>query len=421
MQSFRAHPIQRRCTCEVKRLPKQLVTALGRAGGVAGLFVGLSSSATAQDDAAPASDEELQLHLEQIQQELEELKRQMNALEPGYTRFLVTGRASVNFTAREHDESTFTARLNPVLLWKLSDQLLAGTSFELRAADDDSDVELQWANLSLVLSDNLTLRGGLFLTPLSYFQEQLYPAAINKLPDKPIFATGRGQIIPESSLGFELRGAAPIGSTKVTYSAYIANGPALETSGPSAGQFDFRNFSDVNDSKAIGAQVGWLPVANLEFVYGIQFADVAPDSGTIDDTNVLLHSFAVNYLTEDDWLKGRLDARAEFDFADFDGLIDLGAGPFNNDRTGGYAQVAYRPTHLGSIMRDLEGVFRWDFLNQSSDAPQPQDQQRYTVGLNYWVAPTTVLKVAYQFSDIDDPTGQRESDHAVLFQLGMGF
>src|SRR5262245_12136609 len=130
------------------------------------LPLALVGAARAQE-AQPESTAELQQRLEQLEREVQELKDDLDALEPGTSRFLLTGRASVNFTAREGDDSTFGARVNPALLWKLSDELFAGTSFELRLEDDQTDVDLQWAYITVVLNDHLMIRGGLFLTPLS--------------------------------------------------------------------------------------------------------------------------------------------------------------------------------------------------------------------------------------------------------------
>jgi hypothetical protein len=379
-----------------------------------------SDSAIAQDDSSQ-SPAELRERVESLEKEVEDLKRHVNEVEPGSTRALLTGRASVNFTAPEHGDSTFALRFNPVLLWKLSDDLLAGAGLDLQVRDDDTDAELQWAHLTLVLNDNVMVRGGLFLTPLSYFQEQLYPSAVNRLPDKPLYLSGGGQLVPESSLGFELRGASLLGAGRLTYSVYVSNGPSIEVSGENAGRLDFRNFTDVNDNKAVGAQIGLVLLPEWEITYGLQFANVAPDGAGLNDIDLFTHALAINYQIESEAISGRLEARAEFVLGDFEGDIDLGDGPFDNDRTGGYVQIAYRPTMMEGFIGDLEGVLRWDFLNQPSDAPRPEDEQRFTIGLDYWIAPTTVFKIAYQIDDVDDPSGRRDSSNALLMQLGMGF
>jgi hypothetical protein len=402
--------------------PHQRHAAAALAALLTSLMV-LSARGQDVDSQAPPNDEpsELADRIEELERELRSIKEDVKAIEPGSTKTLISGRASVNFTAPEHGDSTFSLKFNPVLLWKLSDELLAGTSFELRVEDDDTEVDLQWANLTFAMNDGIVVRAGLFLTPFSYFQEQLFPAAINRLPDKPLYLAGGGQLAPESSLGVEARGAALFGSTRLTYSAYVSNGPTIRTDGDDAGRFDFRNFTDVNQSKAIGGQIGLAPLPEWEFTYGIQYANVSPDGAGLGDIDVLLHAFAANYQMENEMLGGRLEARAEYVLADFADELDFGSGPFSNDRSGAYAQIAYRPIYAGGFIKDLEGVFRWDMLDQPSGAPHPEDEQRFTFGIDYWIAPTTVVKFAYQIDDVDDPTGRRESSDAVLMQLGMGF
>jgi phosphate-selective porin len=106
--------------------------------------------------------------------------------------------------------------------------------------------------------------------------------------------------------------------------------------------------------------------------------------------------------------------------ADFAKDLDLGAGSFDNDRSGGSAQVAYRPTKVES-MKNLEGVLRYDALEQPSGAPLPGDEKRWTIGVNYWATPRTVVKLAYEFDTVSDPSGQASANNALYLQWAMGF
>lgn len=71
-----------------------------------------------------------------------------------------------------------------------------------------------------------------------------------------------------------------------------------------------------------------------------------------------------------------------------------------------------------AILKNLEAVFRYDRLNQQG-TPTGVDENRYTVGLNYWLAASTVFKVAYEFDRQSGP----EADHhnGVLVQFVTGF
>ena len=98
--------------------------------------------------------------------------------------------------------------------------------------------------------------------------------------------------------------------------------------------------------------------------------------------------------------------------------IDNTPTRFNNDRNAGYLQLAYRPTLIeGKLLKNTEFVFRYDRLNVSKSAPNGGYDQRYTFGVDYWINPSTVVKIAYE---IDDREQGRNND-AFFIQGVMGF
>ena len=62
-------------------------------------------------------------------------------------------------------------------------------------------------------------------------------------------------------------------------------------------------------------------------------------------------------------------------------------------------------------------------INNPSGAPAASgfDEKRWTLGLNYWLGSSTVIKAAYQFGDRRTPGAGRENVNAILFQAAMGF
>jgi hypothetical protein len=63
------------------------------------------------------------------------------------------------------------------------------------------------------------------------------------------------------------------------------------------------------------------------------------------------------------------------------------------------------------VLRNFEAVLRYDYLDL--DTPYGGASHRLTPGLDYWLAPSAVLKFAYQFdSDLPD---------AFVAQFGLGF
>ena len=114
------------------------------------------------------------------------------------------------------------------------------------------------------------------------------------------------------------------------------------------------------------------------------------------------------------WVWSRVD---QFSY-DPDGTVG-GPFPFKNNRNGGYAQVAYRPSRLENrFIKNLESVVRYDMLNQAR-TQTGVDERRLTLGLNYWLAPSAVLKVAYE---LDHQSGSNADRHdAFLAQFAIGF
>lgn len=363
---------------------------------------------------------ETEARLNEHDQKLEELDNQVKGLTLGSQKFHLGGFIEGSFTAPEHGNSMFGAAIKPIFLWKLSEQLYAAGAVEFEIEDNDSKANIEYGYVGYNVTDYLSLRAGVLLHPLDTFQQSLHPSWINLLPDAPMFADDGG-LAPEKGTGVEARGAFQTKVGKFNYTAWATNGPSLNETGDGAGTYNLDEFSDINSNKAFGARVGYLPIPSVEVYYGFQFNDVIASDSTLPSNYVAMHDFGVSYVTEASWATGRIDARAEFLFADMDKKIDLGSGPFNNDRSGGYVQLGYRPTQAGCFLKDFEPIVRWDFLHAPNGAPDPSDRQRWTVGLDYWVSPRAVAKVAYEFDDVSDPSGNARSNNAFLAQVVIGF
>src|SRR5207237_8022910 len=119
----------------------------------------------------------------------------------------------------------FSATFNPIFLWELSPKLLFEGRLELELSGSGTNIELEYAQLTYLLNDYITLGAGEFLTPSNVFVERFEALWINKLPDRPL-AVYDG-ILPERSFGFQIRGGIPLGPTRANYSFYVANGPQL--------------------------------------------------------------------------------------------------------------------------------------------------------------------------------------------------
>jgi hypothetical protein len=360
------------------------------------------------------------------------LAESINALRPGTTHFLLSGYAFAGFTAEQGTPSNFTARLNPIFLWELNDRAAFEGELEFELTPEGTEVGLEESQLTYLLTDHVTLCGGKFLTPFGTFGERGHPMWINKLPDFPFFF-GDGGLVPEASIGFMARGPFEAGSTKGNYALFVANGALLNTGDGApeeAGTLDFDNRVDTNHNKEVGGRIGFLPIPEIEIGGSIEAgrASTAVPS-TLGEPAYRLYALDLAWTRDSEALSGAVDVRAQWvrshvDRTTYDPTGSLGFGPldFSNNRQAGYLQVAYRPSKASSpFLKDLEGVVRYDYISQPSGAPLSIDQRRWTVGLVYWLGPSTAFKLAYERSDRNGPPGTTRNVQTLLFQFVMGF
>ena len=360
---------------------------------------------------------------DELRQEVETLKTQVKETFPGSTKFLVAGYGTSTFQAKSGEDPFFDATLNAFFLWKLSDRLLFEGEVEFEFEDGNTTTNLEIAQASYLLNDYMTIGVGRFLNPMDYFVERQHMGWVNKFPDKPL-AVYDG-LLPESELGAQVRGVIPIGPTKLEYVAFVANAPDLITSfdDPSAvGMLDFGNTANHGGHVAVGGHVGFIPIPELEVGYGIQRSEVGPRDHAVE---AILQSVDLNYVRDSPLLKGLINARAQWVWSHVDHFVydpnnQQGFGPFefNNNRNGGYAQLSYRPTHVDNdFIKNFEPVVRYDRLNQLH-TPVGFDEERWSLGLDYWLNPSTVIKAAYEF---DNKNGGARDQDAFMLQAAVGF
>ena len=210
-----------------------------------------------------------------LSQELQGVKKTVSELKSGTTKHLLTGFAFAGYTDQKAG-SSFNAGFNPIFLWQPTDRLFFESELELGLEDGKTEVNLEYAHLSYLLNDYITLGLGEFLTPFGMFRERLHPAWINKLPDAPM-AFGHHGLLPPSTLGVQARGGFPVGTTKMNYSFYLGNGPTLNVGDDEpdeAGMLHFDNFDNFRAHKTAGARLGFLPLPQLEIGYSGLYAHI---------------------------------------------------------------------------------------------------------------------------------------------------
>jgi hypothetical protein len=343
----------------------------------------------------------------------------------GNTKLLIAGDAAAGYVDEDHAPSTFTAEFNPMLLWQLNDRFFfeGGLELGLEGPDEDgegsqTDVELDSAYLVYILNDYALVGAGKFTTPFTAYHRHFDPSWINKLPFDPLIYSDSG-IAPDSSVGAFITGALPVKKSIMNYAAYLTNGPALITDDPdAAGSLNFDSYNDLNNNKAFGFRLGYLPVHELEIGYSFEYSK--PDKGNLQNLHSYLHGIDLNYVKDNDYLQGRITARFGWIWSQLDNATYPAVSPsrFNNDRNGGYVEIAYRPTKaFEDWVNNLELAFCYDRLNISSRVPGGGNEYRWIPGINYWITPRTVLKTAYAFDE--KVNGEDNSIFAIQFATGF--
>ncbi len=364
---------------------------------------------------APQSQEQTQPEIERLNKEVARVRQMAEGSGLGDTKLLITGSAAAGYFDPEGQSSTFAAEFNPMLLWQLNERLFFEGELELALEGPDvggegseTEAELDLAYLTYLFNDYALGGAGKFSVPFTVYHNHLDPSWLNKLPTDPL-VYGDGGIAPDTGIGAFVTGAVPCHRALFNYAVFLTNGPALITEDPeSAGSLNFDNFNDLNNNKALGFRLGYLPIPQLEVGYSFEFS--RPNPPGFETVRSQLHGVDLNYVAHLDAIKGQLTGRgawvwSNLDEATYDPTGGLGFGPlrFDNDRNGGYAEVAYRPTEAPErFLRNFEFVLRYDRLDIPSGAPGGGTIDQWTPGIDYWLTPRTVLKAAYTFDDSNE-------------------
>lgn len=339
-------------------------------------------------------------------QEIESLKRKVEQNKPGKSLFLLRGYAHSGFVRTDDQISFDGGSLNPLLVFKQSDRLLFESELEMELASEGLEVNLEYANISYLLTKTLTLRAGKFLTPFGIFVPRLHPAWINKFPTNPLGA-GHDGLLPTADIGVELRGGAYMGPLKINYSLYGVNGPALNNGSDEpdeAGKLHYGRFPDNNKGKSIGGRLGILPFPNssLELGFSGMYGLVGADS-MYENTAATLYAVDASYVKSLSSIGSVIDFKGQYSAA----IVDDAQYPdhddpdelvsFTNKSSTYFAQFSIRPALVSTpIIRNLEFASRYSNIQTPEGSEWEVNQNQWEFSLNYWIDWRTVVKISYR-------------------------
>ena len=127
--------------------------------------------------------------------------------------------------------------------------------------DGGSTVDMERLQLGYTVSDALTLWLGRFHTPFGLWNTSFHHGAnLQTSITRPRFVDfeDKGGIIPAHSVGFWGTGKMALGPGKITYDAYVSNGPSIRKR-----ELDLNPFTDDSNGKMLGFNLGYQPAGAL--------------------------------------------------------------------------------------------------------------------------------------------------------------
>lgn len=343
------------------------------------------------------------------------------------SKFLLTGYTSLTAKFSKEESSFSNAGLVPILLWKPSSKIFVEAELETELEGNETNMELGYADANFIVSKYLTIRSGKFISPFGIFQDRLHPSWINKLPTFPV-GTGEDElgVGPTSEIGIDFRGGVPLGSSKMNYSVFLANGAQLITD-PSEpekqGTLTYGNAEAISKKMTVGGRVGLLPFSNSSLELGFSYRNGIVGDKNSDYKNVgsQIYAFDLTYVKDLDFIKGTIDVKAQYnkvnidnaDYIDPDDPTGNTFYTFANKRNSNFIQGAYSPSMASArFLKKTEIVFRYAGYNPPEGAKDAEKIKQYTYGLDYWFNWRTALKLAYQ----------SQKDNDIFFvQIAVGF
>ncbi|PTB94407.1 porin [Marinobacter sp. B9-2] len=386
-------------------------------------FIKLSLAASVFASGTAIANEDTESKIANLESQIAALREDVksNNLDT-LSKLHMTGFSNVDFIAgSDRQEDGFTAaEFTPIFHFQFSDRVLFEGELEVETtADGETEIELGYANINLILNDYMALVAGKFLSPIGQFRQNIHPSWINKMPTAPV-GFGHGGAAPLSDLGVQLRGGIPLsGSMRANYALFTSNGPTLAVD-PADGNLGLEAeaaTSNGDGNFVYGGRVGFLPVPALELglsgalgkvgvAEGHDVTDLA--AGEPDRDYTVLGADAVYNL---DTLQLRGEYIQQTVGSEAGSTLLNGEASGELDFTAWYAQAAYR-------LPDT----KWEGVARIGDLDTPNadgNRSQWSVGVNYLFANNVIIKAAYTVDDYDD--NAIDDDERFNVQLAYGF
>ncbi len=323
----------------------------------------------------------------------------------------VGGYMDMEFEWNEGGDNTFDQhRFIPFLTAHVSERVTVSTEIEYEHGGNvggDGELKLEYAVMDFEVTDALSFRGGVILSPLGSFN-LLHDSPLNDLTARPVVSR---QLIPStlSESGMGLFGESALGEDWiVSYEAYLVNGfedglinedGALRVRGGRGSQK-----SDNNRNKALVGHLGLSPAVGTTLGASVHSGNYDAD----DEHRVTIAAFDAKTAL------GPFELQGEVASVQADVDADAHPGAAESQR-GAYAQANYHVLHdalmPGSVMTL---VARGDWVDFDSDT-DGDSQEGLTFGINFRPTEETAFKADYNLGRATPANGDAGDAHARFF------
>ncbi len=268
---------------------------------------------------------------------------------------------------------------NLIMIGNIYKDLFAAIEVEYEHAGEE--IKLEYGYFGYTGFGNVRIMAGKFIVPFGRFNKDLHATFINKMPDRPL---GFSQVFPQtySDVGLWVSGTVPAGRNGVrfVYDAFAVNGLMGDDGGSIRGGRDNdreKRTGERDDNKAVGGRLGFeFGPQGLDFGGSIYRGNFSNDAAVKLDLTLV--GFDAAFRT------AGFEARGEIVHANQETTA-----PGNLSKTGGYGQVSYLVTPK------VEPVVRYSMRNMPG---LDSDQRRFSVGVSYYLAAASSIRLAYHFN-----------------------
>ena len=349
----------------------------------------------------------------------------------GFGNVSLGGYADMEYHDLDGSESTFRQHRWIInLAAQVTDRIRFNSEYELEygssnAPAGDGEAKVEQAYIDYLINEKINLRAGALLVPFGRYN-LYHDSDLQDLTERPILAK---DITPttwtEAGYGFFGEFNPTLGSYEdllLQYELYAINGLDGGFSDTGMGGARSSLKSDNNDNKAVVGRLMMSPLTGHELGLSGYWGryDNANDNALSGVGVDLFNTF------------GPIELINEYAYFGIEETPSVSSDVANYFQ-GAYSQVNYyfwpeflTNTFLGRGFEDptltLVGRYDWGLIHDDSDAGVGNnEEERYTIGLNYRPVDSFVVKFEYHFSDTDNEALEQGKKDGFITSVALGF